>query len=106
MDCDPGWHRGKHITADAQTLRPCSSPLGFKRWRNDKTYFHHGLLAEAVRAMRIGAIGGGSRARFDEPVPVYGRILAWLWLRVQSFRHLASGCFLFCTRDGFEAAGR
>jgi glycosyltransferase involved in cell wall biosynthesis len=64
------------------------------------------VLAEAVRAMRIGAIGGGSRARFDEPVPVYGRILAWLWLRVQSFRHLASGCFLFCTRDGFEAAGR
>lgn len=64
------------------------------------------VLAAAVRAMRIGAIGGGSRARFDEPVPVYGRILAWLWLWVQRFGHFASGCFLFCTRDGFEAAGR
>jgi glycosyltransferase involved in cell wall biosynthesis len=64
------------------------------------------VLAAAVRAMRIGAIGGGSRARFDEPVPVYGRILSWLWLWVQRFGHLASGCFLFCTRDGFETAGR
>jgi hypothetical protein len=64
------------------------------------------VLAAAVRAMRIGAIGGGSRARFDEPVPVYGRILAWLWLWLQKFGHFASGCFLFCTRDGFETAGR
>jgi len=64
------------------------------------------VLAAAVRAMRIGAIGGGSRARFDEPVPVYGRILVRLWLWIQRFVHLASGCFLFCTRDGFETAGR
>jgi len=35
----------------------------------------------------------------------HGRILAWLWLWIQRFGHIASGCFLFCTRHAFEAAG-
>src|ERR1700739_2296083 len=49
MDCDPGYHTGKRLAAAAQTLRPCCSPLGFKRRRNDKNYFHHGLLGDQPR---------------------------------------------------------
>lgn len=63
------------------------------------------VVGAAVHAMRVGAVGGGARARFDGFVPIYGRILAWLWLWIQRFGHLASGCFLFCTRHAFEAAG-
>jgi len=64
-----------------------------------------GAVGGAVRVMRVGAVGGGSRARFDVSVPIYGRILALLWLCIQRFGHLASGCFLFCTRRSFETAG-
>lgn len=62
------------------------------------------VVCAAVHAMRLGAVGGGARARFDA-VPIYGHILGWLWLWIQRFGHLASGCFLFCTRHAFEAAG-
>ena len=63
------------------------------------------VVLAAVNAMRDGAVGGGSRARFDAPVPIYGRTLAWLWLWLQRLGNLASGCFLFCTRSAFEAVG-
>jgi glycosyltransferase involved in cell wall biosynthesis len=65
------------------------------------------VVGAAVRAMRTGAVGGGSRARFDGAVPIHGRILAWIWVGIiQRFGNLASGCFLFCTRQSFERAGR
>jgi len=60
----------------------------------------------ALQAVRAGAIGGGAKARFDGSVPVHGHILAWVWRWLQRFRNLASGCFFFCTRSAFEAAGR
>jgi glycosyltransferase involved in cell wall biosynthesis len=63
-------------------------------------------VGAAVRAMRSGAVGGGSKARFDGSIPLYGRVLVWLWRStIQRFGHLASGCFLFCTRHNFEATG-
>ena len=64
------------------------------------------VVVAAVHAMRTGAVGGGSRARFDGSVPIYGRIMAslWLWI-IQPFAHLASGCFLFCTRQAFDRVG-
>jgi glycosyltransferase involved in cell wall biosynthesis len=63
------------------------------------------VVGAAIHAMRAGAVGGGARARFDGSLPIYGRILEWLWLWIQRFGNLASGCFLFCTRQAFEAAG-
>jgi glycosyltransferase involved in cell wall biosynthesis len=67
------------------------------------THVPSAVVGAAAHAMRGGAVGGGARARFDRPVPMYGRILAWLWLWIiQPFGHLASGCFLFCTRHAFN----
>lgn len=63
------------------------------------------VLGATVAAWRAGAIGGGARARFDGWVPFYARVLARSWLVLQKFGHLAAGCFLFCTRQAFEAAG-
>lgn len=63
------------------------------------------VLRGALEALRGGAVGGGAGVRFDGRVPLYARILTRL-LRI-SFRHLrlACGCFVFCTRAAFEAAG-
>jgi len=64
------------------------------------------LVAEALAALRGGAVGGGAPVRLDAApgwarafmrfvfVPCYFRIARW-----------AAGCFVFCTRAAFEAAG-
>jgi glycosyltransferase involved in cell wall biosynthesis len=59
----------------------------------------------AVRAMRKGAVGGGCAFRFDGRLPLYGRLLAAAAVRLYRALRLASGCFLFCTRPAFRAAG-
>jgi len=64
------------------------------------------IVSAALLAVQEGAIGGGAKARFDGSIPIYGHILAWLWRSLQRYGKLASGCFLFCTRSSFEAAGR
>jgi cellulose synthase/poly-beta-1,6-N-acetylglucosamine synthase-like glycosyltransferase len=69
------------------------------------THVSVAVVGAAVRAMRAGAVGGGARARFEGPVPIYGRILEWLWMWIQNLGCLASGCFLFWTRRAFEAVG-
>jgi glycosyltransferase involved in cell wall biosynthesis len=59
----------------------------------------------AVAAMHGGASGGGCAFRFDRPVPLYGRVMEGLASPLYRLLGLASGCFLFCTRDAFEAFG-
>lgn len=63
------------------------------------------LLKEAVTALRNGAVGGGAAFRFDGRVPLYGKILQWLVYRLYRWGKVASGSFLFCTRDAFEKTG-
>lgn len=64
------------------------------------------VVRAAMTALGDGAIGGGARARFDGRIPLYGRALMQLWLWLQPLARYASGCFLFCTRRAFDAAGR
>jgi glycosyltransferase involved in cell wall biosynthesis len=63
------------------------------------------VVATAVQAMRSGAVGGGAGVRLDQPVPWWGPpmmvCLVWLFARLQ----WAAGCFVFATRDAFEAVG-
>lgn len=67
------------------------------------------VTADAVRgvveAIRGGAVGGGAAVRFDEPIPAYLRYL--VPIGIWGYRRLgfAFGCFLFCTREAFRAAG-
>ena len=63
------------------------------------------VLQAAVRAVRGGAIGGGGAVRFDDPVPFYARVLIPILSRLYRATGLAAGCFVFCTREGFEAVG-
>jgi glycosyltransferase involved in cell wall biosynthesis len=63
------------------------------------------IVRGLARALREGAVGGGAAVRFDEPLPAYARILLPVLLRVFRVARLAAGCFVFCTREAFEAAG-
>lgn len=62
-------------------------------------------VAAAVAAIRAGAVGGGCAFRFDGRVPLWGRVLTVTTVRLYRAARLASGCFLFCTRDAFLAVG-
>jgi cellulose synthase/poly-beta-1,6-N-acetylglucosamine synthase-like glycosyltransferase len=63
------------------------------------------VVRGAIVAMRGGVVGGGSAFRFDNPLPLYGRLLAAVAVPVYRVARLASGCFLFCTREAFRAVG-
>ena len=69
------------------------------------TIVTRGAVAAAVEAMERGAAGGGCAFRFDGRLPFYGRIMAAMAVPLYRALRLASGCFLFCTRDAFHAAG-
>ena len=70
------------------------------------THVNAPLVAQAVAALREGVVGGGAPVRIEPAprwvhrfmkfffVPFYFRLARW-----------AAGCFLFCTRAAFEAAG-
>jgi len=62
-------------------------------------------LLKAVGAMRGGAVGGGCSVRFDGGMPTYALVLERLLPPILRALGLAAGCFLFCTRRAFLAAG-
>src|SRR5262249_28255497 len=63
------------------------------------------VVRAAMAAMRGGAVGGGCAVRFDGRLPFHGRVLAAVAVPVYRVLRLASGCFLFCTREAFHAVG-
>jgi glycosyltransferase involved in cell wall biosynthesis len=63
------------------------------------------VLRAAVAALRAGAVGGGCVVHFEGRLPLYGRALIFLVAPLYRALGLAAGCFLFCTRDAFEAVG-
>lgn len=63
------------------------------------------VVRAALSATREGAVGGGSAFRFDEPLPRYGRVIGAVSVPLYRLLGLASGCFLFCTREAFFAVG-
>ena len=69
------------------------------------TLVNESVVLAAMHAMRHGAVGGGSGMRFDEPSPIYARFLLRLVVRLFRATGLAAGCFLFCTRNAFDAVG-
>jgi glycosyltransferase involved in cell wall biosynthesis len=69
------------------------------------TIVNETVVRAAVMAMRYGAVGGGAAVQFDGSVPLYARLLIPIFVRVFRAARLAAGCFLFCTRSAFVAAG-
>lgn len=58
-----------------------------------------------VNATSHGVIGGGAMVEFDKPMPLWARVMMPCMTRVYFMCKLAAGCFVFATRDAFEAAG-
>lgn len=64
-------------------------------------------VAAGLRAMDKGAVGGGAPTWFawNDPVPLYGRILAALIVLFVKPSGFCGGAFMFCTREAFLATG-
>jgi glycosyltransferase involved in cell wall biosynthesis len=62
-------------------------------------------LRAAVRALRGGAVGGGCAVRFDGRLPAYAAVLERVLPPLLHALGMAPGCFLFCTRGAYLAAG-
>jgi glycosyltransferase involved in cell wall biosynthesis len=64
---------------------------------------------QAVRAclhkLHRGAVGGGCVFRFDGPLPRWAHVLYPVAAALARLLKLVGGCFLFCTREAFDAAG-
>jgi glycosyltransferase involved in cell wall biosynthesis len=63
------------------------------------------VLRATLQAVRGGAVGGGCAVRFEGRVPRYARLLLPIFIWFYRVVGLAAGCFLFCTREAFDAAG-
>ena len=64
------------------------------------------LGGEAVAALRSGAAGGGARVTFHQPVPRWVHAFMAVFTPVYfGLGRWAAGCFVFCTRAAFDAAG-
>ena len=69
------------------------------------TIANEAVVRSAVEALRGGAVGGGAAVEFDGAVPLYARLLMPILVRLFRVARVAAGCFLFCTRSAFMAAG-
>jgi len=69
------------------------------------THVNPQVIVAAMRAMDAGAVGGGCTVEFDEPIPLYGRLLIPFMSRLYRSAGFAAGCFVYCTRDAFERSG-
>jgi glycosyltransferase involved in cell wall biosynthesis len=62
-------------------------------------------LAASLRALDRGAVGGGATFLLGGRIPWHGRVLVRLVRAGMRAGRLAAGCYLFCTREAFDAAG-
>jgi glycosyltransferase involved in cell wall biosynthesis len=59
----------------------------------------------AVDALSAGAAGGGATIDFDGRLPLWSRMFLPVLRGAMAALRCAAGCFIFCTRRAFEAAG-
>src|SRR4029079_7435912 len=69
------------------------------------TLVNEAAVKATAAALHAGVAGGGCPFLFDGEVPLYGRVVEVVGEQIYRALRLASGCFLFCTREAFEAVG-
>lgn len=64
------------------------------------------LLQATLAVLRQGdTVAGGAAVTFDREVGGVPRWLLWLWNTISVRRRWAAGCYVFCTREAFDAVG-
>src|SRR5436190_2054777 len=69
------------------------------------TQVNERAVGAALAALRSGAAGGGCVFTFDGPVPLWGRSILSVAVVFARLIRWVGGCFLFCTRDAYNAIG-
>jgi glycosyltransferase involved in cell wall biosynthesis len=69
------------------------------------TVVNSAVVRAAIDAVRNGAVGGGCDFRFEGRLPLWARLMIFSFRPAYRIGRLASGSFLFCTRQAFEAVG-
>lgn len=64
-----------------------------------------GVVAAAMAALDAGAAGGGAAVLLTGDAPLHARLGAGAFVWIFRATRIAPGCFLFCSRAAFEAAG-
>ncbi|MGY0610772.1 glycosyltransferase [Luteimonas sp. A501] len=59
----------------------------------------------AMQALDGGAAGGGTAVRFMRPLPLHIRLFESASIVLFRLFRITPGCFIFCTREAFDAAG-
>jgi glycosyltransferase involved in cell wall biosynthesis len=62
-------------------------------------------VSAALAALRSGAVGGGCRMRFGGRIPWYGSLAGWAFKHLYRWSKMASGAFLFVSREAFDEVG-
>jgi glycosyltransferase involved in cell wall biosynthesis len=69
------------------------------------TQVNERALGAALGVLHAGAAGGGCVFDFDGPIPVWGRVIHFIGCVLGRLIRWVGGCFLFCTREAYSAAG-
>jgi glycosyltransferase involved in cell wall biosynthesis len=64
------------------------------------------VVAETVEAIQNGAVAGGSFPRFEEPIPLFAKVLTPILRLLFRILRIAAGAYMFCTIESFVGAGR
>jgi glycosyltransferase involved in cell wall biosynthesis len=85
---------------------------GARHARGDRLFFvdadtlvDRAVVSAALAAMDAGAVGGGAAVRLRGPLAMHERGLQSLSIVLFRTTRIAPGCFVFCTRAAFDAAG-
>ncbi len=62
-------------------------------------------VAEALRYMDKGAVGGGAPVLFEGKVPLPVQLFAYFAIVFAKLAGFTGGAFMFCTREAFQATG-
>lgn len=95
-------HRQIAATRNAGAAAACGSRLVFV---DADTRVPSATLAAALAALEAGAAGGGARVAFDGTLRWHQRAAVAAGVALVRALRIAAGCFVFCTREAFDATG-